>query len=83
MANALALYKFDLSKEGFQYLSSMGVTVSHTSLHKKLNEVAKKMVSAAIQKLKEGLQNNCVSDLARNPLLLHHYYETYQYIVHL
>ena len=61
MANALAMYKFNLSKEGFQYLSSMGVTVSHATLHNKLQEVASKMVTATIKKLKKGQEQNCVS----------------------
>jgi hypothetical protein len=59
MANSLAMYRFDINKEGIQFLSSLGVTVSHTTLHKKLHEIEKKVVSD-LHTLKVGLEHNSV-----------------------
>jgi len=57
MANALAMYRFDINKEGIEFLCSLGVTVSHTSLHRKLKAIEQKTVSD-LHALKLGLEKN-------------------------
>jgi hypothetical protein len=61
MASAISLYKYDISKEGIDYLSTTGLTVSHTQLHTKLKEVEDVIASAALKNMKEGIENNMVS----------------------
>ena len=61
MANALAMYKFDITREGFDYLSSLGICVAHSTLHNKLKEVEGKIAAESLAEMKAGLETNSVS----------------------
>ena len=58
VANALAMYRYDIKKEGIDYLSTMGVCTSSSTLYKKLAQIEKKVVSDNMAKLREGVQTN-------------------------
>ena len=59
MANALAFYRFDIGKEGIEFLSSLGISVSYATLQRKLSAIEQKMVSD-LRTFKAGLESNCV-----------------------
>ena len=60
MSNAMALYRYDISRDGFDYLSSLGISVSHSTLLNKLQEVESKVALQALKTMKEKVEGNLV-----------------------
>ena len=58
MANAVTMYRHDITKEGLLYLAQVGLTVSYATLHKKLRQVEKTVVTNKLIALKKGLEDN-------------------------